>query len=88
MRWASSTGLRSGTCSTHVPTSTRVVTAAATETPISGSGRMKPRFIASKNQRLSNPSRSAVRALPTSTSPVSGEPSGFIVATPIPSRMV
>ena len=34
MLLASSTGLRSGTCSTHVPTSTRVVTAASTETPI------------------------------------------------------
>ena len=87
MRWASSTGLRSGTCSTQVPTSARVVTAAATETPISGSGRMNPRFIASKNQRLSKPRRSAVRALPTSASPVSGDPSGLVVATPIPSRM-
>src|SRR5580704_3336270 len=85
MRWASSTGLRSGTCSTHVPISTRVVTAAATETPISGSGRMKPRPIASKNHTLSNPSRSARRTLSSSAAPVKGAPSGWALARLTPS---
>src|SRR5689334_3640673 len=85
MRWASSTGLRSGTCSTPVPISMREVTAAATEAPMSGSGSMKPRPIASKNQALSKPARSMARALPTSASPVSGAPSARAVGTLTPS---
>src|SRR5438876_4645019 len=72
----------------QVPTLTRVVTLAATESVISGSGSMNPRPIASKHQRLSNPARSMARAPSASVLPVNGLPSGFIRGMITPSLIV
>src|SRR6267142_2416618 len=61
-RWASSTGFRSGTWRTPVPSSMWRVTVAATERAVSGSARRNPRPMASNAQALSKPAASIRRA--------------------------
>src|SRR5712691_3276657 len=88
IRCASSTGRRSGTWRMQVPRVRRSVTEAATDTAISGSGKMEPRPIASKHHRLSKPVRSTSRAPAISASPVSGLPSAEERGIVTPSRIV
>ena len=62
IRCARSTGFRRGICKTPVPSSIRLVTVAATESAMSGSGRRNPRPIESKTHALSKPAASMRRA--------------------------
>ena len=54
-RWASSTGWRSGTWSTPVPSSIVRVTVPATASAVSGSASRNPRLIESNAQALVKP---------------------------------